>query len=632
MSDTIPSDAPSCNSEELKENKSNSNICVTDKAIVVVGNVDAGKSTLIGTLTTGLLDDGRGLARKSVAKHPHEIATGKTSAISTRTLKIPNGKTATLIDLCGHEKYFTTTARGIAGMWPDYGMVVVSPTRGILQMTMQHFRMLMSYNIPVFFVVTRVDMALEESCKKVDKDIRELCKTYKRTVEFMNSYYKYHSYVSGSELAKKLNIDKNMFDSMNDDELQKLKISDQQRSALNEFFNFEIKKMDCIAQVNQGLKMVGGKQTYIPIIYVSNLDGYYLDVVRNALLTVEPRDLWASSRDENANSIVKYFKTKLNLPQSFGVTDNHIGSTFYIDAVYKKEGIGLVVSGINRGDDIHVNDELYIGPISKAFVKIRVRSMHNDNREPIDFLGNHHRGCIAIKSVNASTPIKKTDIIHGMVIISNQNSTRNVCFHFDAAITVFGGHSATLRTGYTPLLHAGTIKQAAKLILPTIAPSNSIENAQSNGNNEQRPLSDIKMCKREKKKAAQYKIKSGDIEKVTFKFILRPEYLDVGTIFVFRSGDIHGVGCVINTMFIDIDPDACPEPTRKKQNKIRPANFNNNFATKFVKKEKMKKVMINKDVTQQSNLHEQHEKSKNTMHINEISQNNDKKINIKKLI
>jgi GTPase len=40
---------------------------ITDKAFVVAGNVDAGKSTLIGTLISGLLDDGRGSARRCVA-------------------------------------------------------------------------------------------------------------------------------------------------------------------------------------------------------------------------------------------------------------------------------------------------------------------------------------------------------------------------------------------------------------------------------------------------------------------------------------------------------------------------------------------------------------------------------------
>jgi GTPase len=34
--------------------------------IAVVGNVDAGKSTLLGVLTHNILDDGRGIARRKL--------------------------------------------------------------------------------------------------------------------------------------------------------------------------------------------------------------------------------------------------------------------------------------------------------------------------------------------------------------------------------------------------------------------------------------------------------------------------------------------------------------------------------------------------------------------------------------
>jgi GTPase len=35
--------------------------------VAVIGNVDSGKSTLVGVLTRGVLDDGRGLARSKVS-------------------------------------------------------------------------------------------------------------------------------------------------------------------------------------------------------------------------------------------------------------------------------------------------------------------------------------------------------------------------------------------------------------------------------------------------------------------------------------------------------------------------------------------------------------------------------------
>ena len=41
--------------------------------IGVIGNVDSGKSTLVSVLSNGKLDDGRGLARRLILKHPPEV-------------------------------------------------------------------------------------------------------------------------------------------------------------------------------------------------------------------------------------------------------------------------------------------------------------------------------------------------------------------------------------------------------------------------------------------------------------------------------------------------------------------------------------------------------------------------------
>ena len=54
--------------------------------VAVVGNVDAGKSTLIGTLTTSSLDDGRGKSRTAIMKHRHEIESGRTSTATTHLM------------------------------------------------------------------------------------------------------------------------------------------------------------------------------------------------------------------------------------------------------------------------------------------------------------------------------------------------------------------------------------------------------------------------------------------------------------------------------------------------------------------------------------------------------------------
>ena len=138
-----------------------------------------------------------------------------------------------------------------------------------------------------------------------------------------------------------------------------------------------------------------------------------------------------------------------------------------------------------------------------------------------------------------------------MIMTSKQSMIKNVCFRFEAAITIFGGHSATLRTGYRPVVHIGGIRQTVKMILPIDDDSNDgdgklPECVQKNHGN-----------------SKTQKIKSGDVTRVTFKFVTRPEYIDLGMIFVFRSGLLHGVGCIIGTTSLDRDDDAQPEPIRK---------------------------------------------------------------------
>lgn len=43
--------------------------------------VDAGKSSMLGVLVKGDLDDGRGKARVNLFRHKHEMETGRTSSV-----------------------------------------------------------------------------------------------------------------------------------------------------------------------------------------------------------------------------------------------------------------------------------------------------------------------------------------------------------------------------------------------------------------------------------------------------------------------------------------------------------------------------------------------------------------------
>uniref|UniRef100_A0A8C7KVD7 GTP-binding protein 1 n=1 Tax=Oncorhynchus kisutch TaxID=8019 RepID=A0A8C7KVD7_ONCKI len=118
--------------------------------VAVVGNVDAGKSTLLGVLTHGELDNGRGFARQKLFRHKHEMESGRTSSVGNDILGFDqkgqvvnkpdshggsldwtkicerSSKVITFIDLAGHEKYLKTTVFGMTGHLPDFCMLMVS--------------------------------------------------------------------------------------------------------------------------------------------------------------------------------------------------------------------------------------------------------------------------------------------------------------------------------------------------------------------------------------------------------------------------------------------------------------------------------------------------------------------------
>ena len=164
----------------------------------IIGNVDAGKSTLVSVLTKGIADDGNGGARVRVLNYLHEQESGRTSSIGQEILgftkegkqvlperfnqnknkywkEVVNNsfKIISLVDLCGHEKYLKTTINGLTGLSPDFGCVVVGANMGLQKMTKEHIGLCLFLKIPFFIVLTKVDMAPQN---KYDETMDELKK------------------------------------------------------------------------------------------------------------------------------------------------------------------------------------------------------------------------------------------------------------------------------------------------------------------------------------------------------------------------------------------------------------------------------------------------------------------------
>lgn len=78
-------------------------ICDKLNSIIFFCLLDAGKSTLLGVLTHGELDNGRGHARKRLFRHKHEMESGRTSSVGNDILGFDSlGQVVNKPDKSGH--------------------------------------------------------------------------------------------------------------------------------------------------------------------------------------------------------------------------------------------------------------------------------------------------------------------------------------------------------------------------------------------------------------------------------------------------------------------------------------------------------------------------------------------------
>ncbi|XP_015260022.1 PREDICTED: GTP-binding protein 2-like [Cyprinodon variegatus] len=167
-----------------------------DLRVAVLGNVDSGKSTLLGVLTQGELDNGRGRARLNLFRHLHEIQTGRTSSISFEILGFnskgevvnysesrtaeeiceSSSKMITFIDLAGHHKYLKTTIFGLTSYCPDFAMLVVSANTGVAGTTREHLGLAMALKVPIFIVVSKVDLCSRGTMEKTVRQLERVLK------------------------------------------------------------------------------------------------------------------------------------------------------------------------------------------------------------------------------------------------------------------------------------------------------------------------------------------------------------------------------------------------------------------------------------------------------------------------
>lgn len=164
----------------------------------VAGHVDHGKSTLVGTLTTGNLDNGSGGTRIFLDLQKHEMERGLSADLSFAIYGFSNDipirvknplnkkekaklveecdKVISFVDTVGHEPWLRTTIRGIVGQKLNYGLVTVAANEGPTHITKEHLGIIMAMDLPVIVVITKIDIVDEEKAKEVKNKVFGLLK------------------------------------------------------------------------------------------------------------------------------------------------------------------------------------------------------------------------------------------------------------------------------------------------------------------------------------------------------------------------------------------------------------------------------------------------------------------------
>lgn len=591
----------------------------TDTTIGVgmIGNVDSGKSTLVSNLTNRILDDGGGSSRQRVFVHDHEKTRGQTSDVShqilyftedhinniARSIVVNEGKKKesrfynndklkciTCYDLCGHKKYFGTTASFMADL--DYVILVIEPAKGIQKMSLEHTKIAMSMNIPIMIVVTKIDIATENKIKRVYKQIASMLKLYKREPKYITDYSDFVKYTIGEEIFSTLceinnvsyYVDKSklkyndLLTTMRNDDNEFLielkqymnsytdfndkysyELTDDEFECLNTYVMYNDRSIDCIKNSIRSYSIdndnSNSRQLSVPINFVSNVTGYGLDIVRGTMAFLKERDIWST----NGNTIVKAMKKKLKI--NFDDVMEEDDTVFYVEKSYNVEGHGIVLYGINRGKPLTVNQICYVGPFEKNLYTIKIKSIRNDNDYPMDELANHTRGCICISLVNANNvgsskfKLKKDMFRGGDVVLSNNRLKRFIGYRFQAAFVVLN-HNAeiiTMREGSSLILHINSGKNTARII---------------GIGTDKDPFCDSKDLTEIlgiKSNCLADKTELKKISKITFKLMYAPAYLHPGQLFFVRSSSIHAVGLITQVLPIESDPYAIPENKKNKR-------------------------------------------------------------------
>jgi GTPase len=383
------------------------NVSLTPEVrVAVVGNVDAGKSSFLGVLTRGSLDDGRGSARVALFRHKHEIETGRTSSVGMEILGfapsgepiIPNtrpadagghrekrswesislqaAKIVSFSDLAGHERYLKTTLYGLTSGAPSCVILIVGANAGLIGMSKEHLAIALALNVPVVVCITKIDMTPPNIAAETMKQVIKILK---------------------SPGCRKVPV--------------------------------LVRSIETAVEISQAY----AKDRLCPIFQISNVTGEGLDFVRTFL------NLLPSSEGDTE-------KYPVDQPLEYSITET-----------WSVPYVGTVVNGILNSGTVKTGDALMLGPdYNGNYLQTSVKSMHR-KQAVVTTAEAGQSVSMALKRV------RRADVRKGMVIVHKSEMPPKASRQFEGQVLILY-HNTTLQKNYQAMLHCGAIRQTVRII------------------------------------------------------------------------------------------------------------------------------------------------------------------------
>lgn len=331
--------------------------------VTLTGPTTSGKSTLLGTLSSGTLDNGRGKGRLGLLKHLHEVASGITSSVTQELVGYNDGdiinyahsgveswidihdftrdgRLLYLLDSAGHPRYRRTILRGIVGWAPHWTLLciaadsaeltsaagatstsldVLGPTGAGVDLASAHLDLCLRLGLPLVVVITKLDLANKTS----------LSTTLSKILSSLKRVGRVPKIVKGGSAGD----------------------SDPTRVA-------ELDKT-AVKDALDSMKAREDPSSVVPILLTSAVDGRGVGAL-HALLQGLPQpqtptsfDYIGAALNPEQPACLFHIEDKFSLPASYALATSDAN---------QQTDLGTVVAGYLRFGSLSIGDKIVVGP------------------------------------------------------------------------------------------------------------------------------------------------------------------------------------------------------------------------------------------------------------------------------